>query len=151
MRQVLPAAWATPASSPAGTYKAKRYTKIHYDLCSWNAWAWWPGRSSKPVCGRKTSVAVRFPRIPLLLTGQHFSLSTIPLVNLSALSCWSADKLVGRNWRFSDDEVFTPGRGGCSTDGRRGRESRNPAYSHRHRTRTYVARNSRAAPRKGPP
>src|SRR5919112_1649862 len=31
-----------------------------------NAWAWWPGRSSKPVYGQRTSVAVRFPRIPLL-------------------------------------------------------------------------------------
>jgi hypothetical protein len=29
-----------------------------------NAWAWWPGRSSKPVCDRNTAVAVRFPRIP---------------------------------------------------------------------------------------
>lgn len=30
----------------------------------WNARAWWPGRSSKPVCGRGAAVAVRFPRIP---------------------------------------------------------------------------------------
>src|ERR687890_955522 len=50
------------ASSPAAT--GKRYIRML--VRTRNAWAWWPGRSSKPVYGQRTSVAVRFPRIPLL-------------------------------------------------------------------------------------
>jgi hypothetical protein len=52
-------------SLPAATDEIKRCIKMTLISYSRNVWAWWPGRSSKPVCGRKTSAAVRFPRIPL--------------------------------------------------------------------------------------
>ncbi len=54
-----------PASLPADTDEIEQCIKMTLTTYTRNVWAWWPGRSSKPVCGRRTSVAVRFPRIPL--------------------------------------------------------------------------------------
>ena len=58
-RPILPGDSATVRLTLPGG----RCTKL-WRTSSWNARAWWPGRSSKPVCGRGAAVAVRFPRIP---------------------------------------------------------------------------------------
>ncbi len=41
-------------------------------LCSlWNVWAWWPGQSSKPVCGRKNVRGGSIPHIHEYITEEY--------------------------------------------------------------------------------